>query len=529
MGKNCFPMLFCSNSQQSKVRTLLRILLYQSLLLCFLLSSRGQLIEAIQLPPSVHPDWGYRTSLLAEGEMLDPLLFWESEYWFQRSQLFSTAHLWWDSLSPNTGRVILKAHPRPTFSFSPTIWLSPFSSAIGVELQAISISNPALLAAYRIEIRNLRGSPVIRHTSRLQFQGLSPLYLLGSLTGIYADSTRFFSLLIRRPVERSDIALGTRLVLYAIDDYYPLNQQRLRRSRIRLFNAFHFDVGSTLPLYFTAAIAVQKTLSSHHPLLRTFLDNTLSLLVGLTSLRQEYDTFRFLPDFTPVIPAGASGTVFFGKTFALDSTASSVVYLAGRAEQGAWLFHRSLYLYGAVSGGSGFANGNAVFTMQESEGRLHWQIDSSWFVRFYYHQRTHWNWRAFTQLFAGERFGVRGYADVNRTGENRFIATAELHYMLPQPWLPSISAVLFADVGATWNQGDLFLHQPFFPAVGIGLHCQYRLFSLPRFLRLEGGVAIRSRQWFIQLSTQLPLPQFANIQPPSIFFLGTDQDVEPIP
>lgn len=468
--------------------------------------------------------WFRRMVTLSFPSPYDELRFWESEYWLKNTQIFSDGMLYTEPINSSNYYhvVIVDLTERPRLSLFPTGHFSPNEQQAGVSIEYTKI--PYTLSG-QLYLQDFKNPAFIGKADGFSFL---PFFLTASAYFHIDKKTQYATLTLRRPIERSDITIGTDVRLKILRNYKPLEIIENPISKVAASVTLHWDVGERIPLYFSIAGTYQRTIDQIPAVLYSALDNTAGYLISITSLSQQYSEFQYLSDFTPVLPVGASGTVLFGQFFALDTNAQPFLYLGGRAEKGTWIKNKQIYFHALLQAGSGFHKEFAYYTFLESSAQLVF-IQGPMSFHLWSEQQTRWNWPAFSRLFLDEHHHLRGYPAQTATGENRFVLSAEIHYQLQPIFIFHPSFAFFADFGSVWNQGQQFFSLPFFSSIGFGFHIPYRLFAIQKFLRIDAGYAPRNHQFFIEISSALPFPPLGNVQPPEITIFGTNYDVQPFP
>lgn len=222
--------------------------------------------------------------------------------------------------------------------------------------------------------------------------------------------------------------------------------------------------------YFVTASLQLQDVRRIAPVFRRAMDNSGRLLIGLSSLQQQFRKEALLNAFAAEdVAEGAWGTVILGKVFALQSGGEQLYYAGGQIEQSVFA-QDNLYLSGQLSAGSGFAGSQARYTYQEFLGRGFYRVSSRSILAARVRQQTAWNWTAFRQLVLDNDAGLRGY-DVNElTGDNRIVANIE-YRVFPDVslWGVQASGVAFYDVGTVWRQSEKVQDARVYHAAGLGL------------------------------------------------------------
>jgi hemolysin activation/secretion protein len=130
----------------------------------------------------------------------------------------------------------------------------------------------------------------------------------------------------------------------------------------------------------------------------------------------------------------------------------------------------NLYLFGQVTGASGFGYGRAYYTYQEFQGIGYYRLSPDVILAARLKQQATWNWDAYRQLVLDNDYGLRGYTLNKFVGDNRALANLELR-MFPDIgwWIFQLSGLAFYDVGAVWSKGELISKTKFHSSAGLGL------------------------------------------------------------
>jgi YD repeat-containing protein len=208
---------------------------------------------------------------------------------------------------------------------------------------------------------------------------------------------------------------------------------------------------------------------------RQAFDNSGKFLIGFSSLSQRFSTVKTLNSYyTEDLPIGAYGGVVFGRTFPLKSAVANEIvdegmfYAGGQIEQSAKL--GKLYVFGQLSGGSGFASSEAKYTYQEFYGKAYYPLGELTVVTAQFRQQTAWNWNGYRQLILDTDAGLRGYAANQLTGANRIIGNVEARFFSDwELWTFRFSGVGFYDMGSVWKTGEKLTSVQFHHALGVGV------------------------------------------------------------
>jgi len=200
-------------------------------------------------------------------------------------------------------------------------------------------------------------------------------------------------------------------------------------------------------------------------------DNTGHVLIGFSSIRQQYSRAQFLNGYeTEDIMQGAWGSATMGRVFSMGQGAPSMWYLGAEGEESARLSD-NFYLFGRIAAGSGFQTGaRAVNTYLEIYGTTHWRVNENFVIASQIKTQSIWNWTGFRQLVLDLQSGLRGYEANWLVGERRLVGNTELRWFPKiNLWIYGLSAVLFHDIGTAFNQSSNYLNARYYNSVGAGL------------------------------------------------------------
>ncbi len=248
-------------------------------------------------------------------------------------------------------------------------------------------------------------------------------------------------------------------------------------------------------------------------------DNTLKLLFQFSSVSQDFYSVKKLNAYYDEdMTVGGYGSATIGRMFDLRR-GGGFYYVAGQGERS--YYKNNLYLFGQLTGASGFIQSNGIFTYQEFTGTGFYKFNDNIVLATRIRQQTVWNWFALRQLVLDNETGLRGYDANKRIGDNRIIANVEMRFFPDlRFWLFGLSGVAFYDVGTVWNQ-DQKLHQSqFYNSVGAGIRFHFTKSSNPdHTLRIDfaynlnenkfGGIVFSSKQLFSAFGNHnFKLPEF---------------------
>lgn len=221
-------------------------------------------------------------------------------------------------------------------------------------------------------------------------------------------------------------------------------------------------------LFFSAYIALEDV-QRVSPTLRQPYDNSGKILLGFSSLQQKFaKTLKLNGYETEDMAYGGWGTAIIGRIFPIGSQGEGVYYVGGQIQQSVGIGKG--YLFGQLTGSSGFERGNPRYTYQEFSGVGHYRFSENFLIASRLRQQTVWNWNAFRQLILDNDAGLRGYAANTLEGANRIIANTELRvYPQTDLWIFKLSGVVFHDIGTIWKQSDQIFNMRFYNAIGGGI------------------------------------------------------------
>lgn len=280
-------------------------------------------------------------------------------------------------------------------------------------------------------------------------------------------------------------------------------------------------------IFITALLEVENVDRGSPEYARAY-DNSGRFLVQFSSVSRNFYIVRNVDSyFIQDMPVGGYGEAILGKTFAIGDKGESLYYVAGKGEQS--YYGKKLYLYGSISGASGFYQNQARYTYQDFLGLGFYKFNDWLTFATRFSQQTVWNWNKLRQLVLDNENGLRGY-EVNRfAGDNRMLANFEMR-MFPgiNLWVFDLSSALFYDIGSVWNQNTAISKAQFHSSVGAGLRFHFTKSDSPKHVfrvdfayNLEdgrfGGIIFTTQQLFSAFGEH-------NFKLPRI--LGTDFDYE---
>jgi len=202
---------------------------------------------------------------------------------------------------------------------------------------------------------------------------------------------------------------------------------------------------------------------------RRALDNTGIFLLSFSSSSKEFTTLE-KADYYQVqdLQLGGYGEAIVGKAFPIEEGGANMYYIAARGEQS--YYDGKNYLFGQVSGGSGFQQGNPRYTFQSFLGKAFRNFGEDITLAANFRQQTAWNWPAQRQLVLDYQSGLRGYDANEFAGDNRIIGNAELRWMPGyNVWIFGLAAAAFYDTGTAWETGEPLSSTRWKHAAGLGV------------------------------------------------------------
>ncbi len=263
--------------------------------------------------------------------------------------------------------------------------------------------------------------------------------------------------------------------------------------------------------------------------LRLAYDNSGKFLLMFSSVSQKFYPIKNINYYhTEDMPIGGYGSATLGKIFPIESkNGDNLYYVGGQGEIS--YYKDNLYLFGQLTGASGFWHSQGQYTYQEFLGLGFLRFSNSLLLAARFNQQTVWNWTAYRQLLLDNTRGLRGY-ELNRlAGDNRIISNIELRYFPDIPiWVINLSGVLFADIGTVWNQDKKIFDTQFYSSVGAGIRLHFTKSANPsQTIRIDfayntydkkfGGIIISTKQLFSAFGNH-------DYKLPEVF--GTTNDIE---
>ncbi|MDC1067685.1 hypothetical protein OAQ99_00845 [Candidatus Kapabacteria bacterium] len=262
------------------------------------------------------------------------------------------------------------------------------------------------------------------------------------------------------------------------------------------------------------------------PQFRRAFDNTGKFLIEFSSVSEDYFKTNRLNTYQDEdIMVGGYGSVILGRTFPIDSTGDKVWYAGARGER-SWV-GSNWYIYTQVGGGSGFDDGFAKYTFQDSKILGFLTLGPKQVIATRFRQQTAWNWPADRQLVLDNDYGLRGF-ELNRlAGDSRIQSNLEYRFFPGwKAWVFKVSWAAFYDMGTTWDQDFGFENARWYKSAGLGIRFHnemasgktnvYRIDFAYNFDDMKfGGIVFTTGQ-------QFSLFDIHNFRIPDIFGLDFD-------
>lgn len=407
------------------------------------------------------------------GDELDTVDLLETERVLRQTRIFSNVRVRYDRFG-DSADVVIEAQDR--WSLDPAVVVSTGGgiSTLGGQIEEVNLLGSASRAKV-LAMNRTENDIGMQGTIDL---GLRRLFSSGISASILLTANRYRT--------DQDVSVG--------QPYWRLFTPWA--FDVRLINAFGsdfaYDVGASAPrlLPFTertldawvsqadgerdrrfVSLAVRASdVRRVDPTSRQAFDNTAHLLVGFSSISQQFSRTQFLNGYeTEDLQQGAWGSAVLGRVFSMGNGGPSMWYIAGEAAQSR-LLSPTLYAFGRISAGTGFSGSNARNTSLELLGIGHWRIDPSLVLTSRLRSQTIWNWSGFHQLVLDPESGMRSLDANALAGDSRLVMNTELRWFpRVQWWIFGLSAVVFHDLGTVFNQNVPFLVSRYRNAVGAGL------------------------------------------------------------
>lgn len=248
-------------------------------------------------------------------------------------------------------------------------------------------------------------------------------------------------------------------------------------------------------------------------LLRQAFDNMGEILLQFSSVSQDFYAIRKVNQYhTEDMVVGGYGSATLGKIFPMGNKGvDGFFYLGGQGERS--YYDGTLYLWGQITGASGFRQAQAVYTFQSFEGLGFYRITPDILFAAHFKQETVWNWFALKQLILDSDGGLRGYASNSFFGDNRLISNFEIRAFPDwNVWVFDLSGVAFYDIGTVWNQQEKLNETRFHSSAGLGLRLHFtKSSSSSQTFRIDlpynfdthsfGGIVLSTKQLFSAFGT----------------------------
>jgi len=222
-------------------------------------------------------------------------------------------------------------------------------------------------------------------------------------------------------------------------------------------------------VFFSALVEFDDVERSKPEYKRAF-DNSGKILFGFSSISQDLSKEIMLNNYLDEdLSIGGWGTAILGKVFPIGHRGEGLYYLAAQGEKSV-MYGNTLYLFGQLTGASGFANSNGYYTYQEFMGLSFLRITQNILLAARVRQQSVWNWSLMRQLILDNETGLRGYPANSFIGDNRMFANVELRAFPNIPfWIFNFSAVLFYDTGSAWEIHTDLSKTQWHNSVGFGI------------------------------------------------------------
>ncbi len=222
-------------------------------------------------------------------------------------------------------------------------------------------------------------------------------------------------------------------------------------------------------VFFTALVELEDIERGKTENRRAF-DNTGKVLIGFSSISQDFYKETMLNTYQEEdLSIGGWGTAILGKVFPIGHRGEGLYYLAAQGEKSV-MYGNNLYLFGQITGASGFANSNGYYTYQEFLGLSFFRITPNLLLAARIRQQSVWNWDPMRQLILDNESGLRGYPANSFIGDNRMFANFELRAFPNIPfWIFNFSGVLFYDTGTAWRIHTDLTKTQWHNSVGFGI------------------------------------------------------------
>lgn len=407
------------------------------------------------------------------GDELDTVDLLETERVLRQTRVFSSVRVRSERIG-DSADVVIEAQDR--WSLDPALVVSTGGgiSTLGAQIEEVNLfgsaSRAKVLAMNRTENDiGMEGSIDL---------GLRRLFSSGISANILLTANRYrtdHDVSVGQPYWRlfTPWAFNVRLTnAFGSDFAYDAGavQPRLLPFTERTFDGWVSQADGERDRRFVSLAARASDVQRVDPSSRQAFDNTAHLLVGFSSISQQFSRTQFLNGYeTEDLQQGAWGSAVLGRVFSMGQGGPSMWYIAGEAEQSR-LISPTLYAFGRISAGTGFSGSNARNTSLELLGIGHWRIDPSLVLTSRLRSQTVWNWNGFHQLVLDPESGMRSLDANALAGDSRLVMNTELRWFpRVQWWIFGLSAVVFHDLGTVFNQNVPFLVSRYSNAVGAGI------------------------------------------------------------
>ncbi len=199
-------------------------------------------------------------------------------------------------------------------------------------------------------------------------------------------------------------------------------------------------------------------------------DNSGKILFGFSSISQDYYKETMLNSYYEEdLTIGGWGTAILGKIFPIGSRGEGLYYIAAQGEKSV-LFGKNFYLFGQLSGASGFSGSNGYYTYQEFLGHSFLRLSENVLIAARIRQQAVWNWERSRQLILDNTTALRGVPVNSFIGDNRMFLNFELRTFPNIPlWILNFSGVLFYDTGTSWRTHTALTETKWHNSAGFGI------------------------------------------------------------
>ncbi|MBI5326177.1 MAG: hypothetical protein HZB41_13055 [Ignavibacteriae bacterium] len=201
-------------------------------------------------------------------------------------------------------------------------------------------------------------------------------------------------------------------------------------------------------------------------------DNSGKIYIAFSSVSEDYIKTRNLNQWQDEdLPIGGWGTAILGRTFAYKPGSERMYYVAGQGEKS--FLWKDIYLFGQITGASGFINSYGLNTYEEFMGLSFYKINREMILAARIRQQSVWNWDGLRQLVLDNDYGLRGYELNKLNGDNRIMANLEYRYFPDfNIWFLKVGGALFWDIGTVCMQDVDLGKTQWHNSAGFGLRFQ---------------------------------------------------------